>query len=155
MAFGQRPPTRGADTSFPRQGDAAAGPAAAGGATSPPGQSTPMNIGPGGPMPPGNPAAAGGAPNPIMAQVMKMIPPQLMQQIQMNPAILPQLIQKLLPVVLAQMQGGGGAPPGGPAPAAFSGNGPQPPPQQGMIQPPSTEDELAQAQAAMGSTPLR
>lgn len=154
MAFGQRPPTRGADTSFPRQGDAAAGPAAAGGATSPPGQSMPMGIGPGGPPspgPPGAPGAAGGAPNPIMAQVLKMIPPQMLQQIQQNPAILPQLIQKLLPVVLANMQGGGGGAP----PAAFSGNGPQPPPQQGMIQPPSTEDELAQAQAAMGSTPLR
>jgi hypothetical protein len=112
--------------------------------------------------------------------IMKMLPPQLVQQIATNPAIIPQIIQKFMPMVLGGMMprgggapggmppGAGGMPPmpprgmppgmprrgppmGGVPPAAFSGNGPPQPSSQGSIEPMSTEEELAEAQQNMGS----
>lgn len=66
-------------------------------------------------------------PNPRMIQaIMSMLPPQIVQQIAQNPAIIPQLIQKFLPMVLGAMgRAPGGMPPAGGMPP---GAGPPMPP---------------------------
>jgi hypothetical protein len=96
----------------------------------------------------------------MIQAIMRMLPPGVGQAVAANPAIIPQLVQKFLPMVLGGMKGamgGGGAPPppggggGMPPPRAFSGNAPPQPSAQGAIQPMSTEDELAATQQQMGS----
>jgi hypothetical protein len=138
--------------------------AAMGGSTAPPG----------GGMPPI------GMPPPVMQAIMKMLPPQVVQAIAANPAIIPGLVQRFLPLLLGRMGGAPtgpmppspvpprGMPPGGvpmrrppppgfarrpptATPGAFTGNGQQAPPAQGAINPMSTEDELAMTQKNMGS----
>lgn len=75
-------------------------------------------------MPPQGGAGMAGQAQPIIQAIMRMLPPQLVQQIASNPAIIPQIIQKFMPMVLGGMRppGGGGMPPGG-------GGGGMPPPQ--------------------------
>jgi len=126
---------------------------------------TPPGSGSGLSLPGGLP---GGGPPPMVQAIMRMLPPQAVQAIAANPSIIPQLVQRFLPMLLgsmpqaANMTAGQAAvraagPPRGfpPRPGAYTGNGPPAPPAQGAIgagqSPMSTEDELAETQRNMGS----
>jgi hypothetical protein len=149
------------------------------GLAAPPGSGSGLSLPGGLPGGGGAPPMGGGAP-PIMQAIMRFLPPQVVQAVASNPAIIPRLVQTFMPMVLGSMRGamppggGGGAMPprGGGAmpprgfpprrppprpgvpPGAFTGNGPPPPPAQGAIgagPPMSTEDELEMTRQNMGS----
>ena len=102
---------------------------------------------PGGPLPP-----VGGGPSPILQGIMRMLPPQIVQMIATNPAVIPQLVQRVLPMVLggmtrAPMGAPGGVPPRGQMPIAAGGG------QQGILPPAGQMPAAGGAPPGLGRRP--